>query len=70
MALNFDNLTEEDKITILSALGSRIHSLWSIYPLSDRQRKLQSRYKLLFEKLNGDPMRYYEQELLKSYSPE
>lgn len=58
-----DELTEYDKITILSALKKRIDVLWSIYPHSDRQHSTYIRYKCLFEKMGGDYNRDYENEL-------
>lgn len=58
-----DELTEYDKITILSALKKRIDVLWSIYPHSDRQHSTYIRYKCLFEKMGGDYNRDYESEL-------
>ena len=57
-------LNDYDRQTVLMALKQREHSLWSI-ELSDRQRDLRTRYKLLFEKLGGDYNRNYEQEFLR-----
>ena len=57
-------LTAEDYQTIRMALKKRIDSLWSI-EMSDRQKELRTRYKLLFEKIGGDYNQSYEYEYLK-----
>lgn len=65
-----DKLEEKDKRLILCALKKRIDTLWSLVSLSERQRKLYREYKLLFEKLEGDYSRYYEDELLNEIQKE
>ena len=57
-------LSHYDRETVLMALRQRIHSLWSI-EMSARQKEMQTRYKLLFERLGGDYERSYEYEFLK-----
>lgn len=59
-----EDIDDKELVTILMALKKRIDSLWSI-EMSDRQKELRVRYKVLFEKLGGDYNRNYEYEYLK-----
>ena len=59
-----EDIDDKDLVTILMALKKRIDSLWSI-EMSDKQKELRVRYKVLFEKLRGDYNRNYEYDFLK-----